>query len=89
MSTKYSVRYESDGQVTRIWFEMPESAMPMEIIRQAAGLLFLHDCCPGEYFGVYENDDREGLVTSTARVHSHYYDNDSLWALPEEEIQDL
>jgi len=83
----YTVRYESDGQVTRIYFNAARDSAPSEIVRTAAGFLFLNDCCPGEKFCVYRDDDKAQAVMPPTR-HHYYLDSDDLWPSDESEILD-
>jgi len=90
---KYTVRYESDGQVTRIHYEMPDTASEREIIEKGAALLFLNDCCPGEDFCCYQDDDRDLAVISEEtheKIHHYYANADDLWPTGDDiEIMDL
>lgn len=92
MTTKhnnYTVRYESDGQVTRIHFTALRGSDNENIVRTAAGLLFLNDCCPGEDFAVYREDNRDLFVECEHSPHHYYRDSDDLWPEDASEIQDL
>jgi hypothetical protein len=92
MATYFHVRYETDGEVTSIRFSLPGAEPPTDrdVITHAAGLLFLHDCSPGEPFCVYRGfdderipvgiDEENGIVLN---VHHYYRDSDDLW--PEDE----
>lgn len=82
-TSKFSVFYMTDmGEVTRINFEMMRGTPDDVVITTAAGLLFLHDCCPGEDWAVIETAD-DGIVSKTqgrvlpnnqnGRVMHHYY----------------
>jgi hypothetical protein len=81
-TTKFSVFYYNDGEVTRINFEMPRGTADDLVITVGAGLLFLHDCCPGEDWCVVETA-ADGIVSKTqgrilpnnqnGRIMHHYY----------------
>jgi hypothetical protein len=88
-SNAYTVRYESDRQVTRIYFEMPSSSSDDDIVVKAAGLLFMSDCCPGENFCVYRDDDKNQAVMPAENLRHYYYrDNEDLWPSDESKILD-
>ncbi len=75
----YSVRYESDRDVTVVHFVAPQGTPAETIVLMGAGMLFLGDCCPGERFCVYRNDDRENPVIPETATHHYYGDDDRLW----------
>ena len=63
---RYEVLYAYDGHLTRIGFRYDGE----DPVTMGAGILFLHDCCPGEDWVVLDSD---GNVVEPVRTKHHYY----------------